>query len=139
MKTLNTVQSSTSESPAPRFMSARALAFSLAESNSEFIEPELIAWIDRAAVRASPVLEGCSGPNGWHDYGESHGGRLEVTVGDEASFIFAETGAYDSYEYFGPGAFINIRDAQGNEVLCRVGGTACVPLDDSTSKITCEL
>jgi hypothetical protein len=54
---------------ASNFESARALAFSLAESNPELLESELIAWIDRSSGTASPILEGCSGPNGWHDYG----------------------------------------------------------------------
>ena len=134
MKTLNASRSL--GAPASRFESARALAFSLAESDSELLEPELVAWIDRCAGKASPVLEGCAGPNGWHDYGVSHGGILEVDVDGETSFIFAESSHFDSYEHFGPGPYINLRDAQGNESICRVGGTDCVPLDDWTSKLT---
>ena len=75
MKILNASQPLSSGASASRFESARVLAYSLAESNSQFIEPELIAWIDRTTVRASPV-EGCSGPNDWHDYGVPHAGRL---------------------------------------------------------------
>jgi hypothetical protein len=134
MKTLTASQSLGAS--ASRFESARALAFSLAESDAELVEPELVAWIDRSAGKSSPVLQGCAGPNGWHDYGVSHGGLLQVDVDGETSFIFAESSCFDSYEHFSPGPYINLRDAQGNESICRVGGKDCVPLDEWTSKLT---
>ena len=121
---------------ASRFESARAHAFSLAETDSELLEPGLVAWIDRSTGKTSPVLEGCAGPNGWRDYGVSHGGVLEVDVDAETSFIFAESSQFDCYEHFGPGPYINLRDAQGNESICRAGGKDCVPLDEWTSKLT---
>ncbi len=135
MKTLNASLASVREHSGSRFASARAVAFSVAQSDSELLEPELVAWIDRSGGQASPVLEGCGGPDGWRHYGVSHGGRLEVDV-DDTSFIFAESSTYDSYGRLGPGPYINVRDSQGNELLCRVGGQACVPLDDWTSKLT---
>ena len=134
MKTLKASQSLVASGS--RFESARSLAFSLAESDSELLEPELVAWFDRLTGKASPVLEGCAGPNGWRDYGVSHGGALEVDVDGGSSFIFAESSQFDSYAHFGPGPYINLRDAQGNECICRVGGKDCVPLDDWTSKLT---
>jgi hypothetical protein len=134
MKTLTASQSLGAS--ASRFESARALAFSLAESDAELVEPELVAWIDRSAGKSSPVLQGCAGPNGWHDYGVSHGGLLQVDVDGETSFIFAESSQFDSYEHFSPGPYINLRDAQGNESICRVGRKDCVPLDEWTSKLT---
>jgi hypothetical protein len=134
MKTLTAYQSLGASSS--RFESARALAYSLAKSDTELITPELVAWIDRSAGKSSPLLEGCAGPNGWHDYGVSHGGCVQVDVDGEISFIFAESGTFDSYEQVGPGPYINLRDSQGNELLCRVGGKDCVPLDDWTSKLT---
>ena len=121
---------------APQFKSARDLAFSLAESNTELLEPELVAWIDRSTGKSFPALGGCGGPNAWHDYGVSHGGLLEVHVDGETSFIFAESSPFDSYEHFGPGPYINLCDEQGTEYICRVGGKDCVPLDDWTSKLT---
>lgn len=134
MKTINVYQPLPDD--ASRFMAAKTLAAAVAESDSELIEPEMVAWIDRSATRTSPVLEGCGGPDGWRDYGVSHGGRLEVDVGDEASFIFAETSQFDSYGHFGQGPFRNLRDADGNECVCYAGGVACVPLDDWTSQLT---
>lgn len=119
-----------------RFEAARMLASSLAESDSQLIEPEMVAWVDRSSTMESPVLEGCGGPDAWRDYGASHGGRLEVDVGDETSFIFAESSQFDSYDHFAPGPFRNLRDAQGNEFVCDSGGRACVPLDDWTSRQT---
>jgi hypothetical protein len=136
MKTLNASQLFPGGTSASRFESARALAFSLAESASDLIEPELVAWIDRPSTKSSPVLEGCGGPDGWRNYGISHEGRLEVDVDGVASFIFAESSPFDSYDHFGPGPFVNLRDAQGTELICRVGGRDCVPLDEWTSKLT---
>jgi len=134
MKTIYTTLPGTIH--ASRFDAARALAFDIAASGSEFIEPELVAWVDRSSARASPEVEGCYGPNGWHDYGLSHDGRLEVEVGDAMSFIFTESTRFDSYAHLGPGPFVNLRDAQGNLMICRVGGKDCVPLDEWTSKLT---
>ena len=119
-----------------RFESAMALARSLAEADDALLEPELIAWIDRGSAMTSPVLEGCGGPNAWHDYGVTHEGRLEVDVGDDSAFIFAESSPYDSYGHFGPGPYVNIHDDRGNELVCRVGGIDCVPLDEWMSKLT---
>ena len=134
MKTLTASQSLGAS--ASGFESARALAFSLAKSDSELLEPELVAWIDRSGGKSSPALKGCGGPNGWHAYGVSHEGILQVDIDGETSFIFAETSHFNCYEHFGPGPYINLRDAQGIEYICRVGGKDCVPLDEWTSKLT---
>jgi len=136
MKTLNASQLAPSVASNMRFDAARTLALSLAESDSQMLEPELVAWIDRSSRKTSPVLEGCGGPDAWYDYGVSHGGRVEVDVGEMTSFIFAESSAFDSYEHFGPGPFVNLRDANGNEMICLAGGKECVPLDEWTSKLT---
>jgi hypothetical protein len=133
MKTINSSQSLPRGSA--HFEAARALAFSIAQSDSDMLEPELVAWMDRSRNMASPVLEGCSGPNCWKDYAMSHGGRLEVDVEDTA-FIFAETSQFDSYEHFGAGPLRNLRDAKGNEMICNSNGTDCVALDEWTSKLT---
>lgn len=44
------------------------------------------------------------------------------------AFSLAESSHFDSYEHFGSGPFVNIRDAQGDEMICRVGGRDCAPL-----------
>lgn len=71
MKTLNASQPSYAGSSAPRFEAAKALAFSIAQSGNEFIEPEFIAWVDRSTAMFSPET-GCFGPNGGRDYRASH-------------------------------------------------------------------
>ncbi|MGC2166748.1 MAG: AF1514 family protein [Gallionella sp.] len=136
MKILNLESFPATDSEQTRFEAARKLAFSVAESDPEMLEPELVGWIDRATNNTSPVLAGCSGINGWHDYGISHGGKLEVRIGNAASFIFAESSQFDSYAHFGHGPYVNLRDPSGNEIMCRIGGVHCVPLDDWTSKLT---
>jgi hypothetical protein len=136
MKTITSSPSLPHENPASHFAEARALAFSLAQSESDLVEPELVAWIDRSAGLVSPILEGCSGPEGWRYYGISHGGRLEVDVDNDVSFIFADSSSFESYEDLGPGPFRNLRDDEGHELICLSGGRACVPLDEWMSKLT---
>ena len=130
MKTLRVSNQFSQGNSISFFESARGLARSLAESDANLIEPELIAWIDRTSSVVSPVLQGGTGTNGWHDYGETHGGLLEIDVGEDAAFIFTESSPFDSYEHFGPSPYINIRDAMGREMICLAGGKACGPLDD---------
>ncbi len=134
MKTLTASQSLGAS--ASRFESARALAFSLAESDTELLEPELVAWIDRATGKTSPVLDGLC----WSQrmarlrrlpWRGSSGGRRRRDI-----VHLRRVQPFDSYEHFGPGPYINLRDAQGNESICRVGGKDCVPLDEWTSKLT---
>ena len=74
---------------------------------------------EAASAMFSPEAVGCFGPNGWHDYGMSHGGDLEVAVGDEASFIFTESSPCCSYDHFGHAPYVNLRDAKGNDSICR--------------------
>jgi hypothetical protein len=144
MRTLNASQLFSGGASTSRFESARALAFTLAESDRELIEPELVAWIDRPSSKASPVLDGCGGPDGWRHYGISHGGRLEVDVDGVASFIFAESSQFDAYEHFSPGPFLNLRDRSGREWVCLASSladprnplspsrAACIPVDEAS-------
>jgi hypothetical protein len=83
MKTLNISRPLEGSQSASRFEAAKSLAISIAESDAGFIEPELVAWIDRIIAMTSPELEGCSGSDGWHDYGVFHGGRPEFPVADD--------------------------------------------------------
>jgi hypothetical protein len=124
------------------YSKAATLAARRADQDPEVIEPTLVAWYDRKAARMSPVIEGADLRTRWHDYGESHGGRLEIDVGDDYSFIYSDSSAFDAYEAC---PYINVRDAQGNEYLCQTGlmsdkhtptPEACVALDEWTSKLT---
>lgn len=124
------------------YRQAARLAQNLAEEDKEVIEPVLVAWYDRKASRMSPVIEGADLRTRWHDYGMSHGGRLEIDVGGDFSFIYSESCAFDPYE---ASPYSNLKDAQGNEYLCQINllsepghptAGACVALDEWTSKLT---
>jgi len=136
METITSSQSLPGRISTSRFANAKDLALSLAKSDSKLVEPELVAWIDRSTGMTSPLLEGCSGPDGWRYYGISHGGRLEVNIDSDTSFIFTESSPFDSYAHFSPGPYRNTRDTQGNEFICLSDGTDCVQLDEWTSKLT---
>ncbi|MCE5180340.1 MAG: AF1514 family protein [Betaproteobacteria bacterium] len=124
------------------YRKASVLAASLADSDENLIEPVMVAWHDKKAARMSPVIEGCDINTSWHDYGKSHGGKLEVDINGEYDFIFGDSSAFEPY---GPSPYINLRDKSGNEYLCQINALrdphspseeACVPLDDMSSKQT---
>lgn len=121
---------------------AARLAAAVAADDKEVIEPMLVAWYDRKAARMSPAIEGANLDSRWRDYGISHGGRLEVDVGEDYAFIYAESSAFDPYEAC---PYSNLHDEFGNEYLCQINllddphqpdARACVALDDWTSKLT---
>lgn len=124
------------------YLMAAQLAAKFADQDSEVIEPVLVAWYDRKGEKMSPVIEGADLRTRWHDYGTSHGGKLEIDVGGDFSFIYADASSFDPYE---ASPYANLHDAQGNEYLCQIGllkdprvpnNEACVALDEWTSKLT---
>ena len=121
---------------------ASGLAASFAARELDSGEPVMVAWHDKTASRMSPMIEGGDINTRWHDYGQSHGGKLEVDVNDEFDFIFADSSVFEPY---GPSPYINLYDKRGNEYLCQINELrdphnpskeACVALDDWTSKQT---
>jgi hypothetical protein len=121
---------------------ASHLAAHLADQDIDVIDPVLVAWYDRKAARMSPVIDGADLRTRWHDYGVSHGGKLEIDVAGEYAFIYADSSAFDPYE---ASPYINLHDSRGNEYLCQTSlldashtptAQACVALDDWTSKLT---
>lgn len=121
---------------------ASELARVLASEDGRVPEPVLMAWCDRRSGRVSPVIEGSDPHSRWHDYGLSHGGELEVDVGDSYAFIYADGSAYGRYE---PSPYSNIKDSEGTEYICQINllsdphrptPEACTPLDEWTSKLT---
>lgn len=98
------------------YKTARAIANALAnEWNGH--EPVVVAWHDKTAARMSPAIEGADIHTRWHDYGESHGGKLEISVNGEFDFIFADS---SDFETLGPTPLVNLRDTLGNEYLCQI-------------------
>lgn len=122
---------------------AAQLAAAFAEKDNEVVEPVLVAWYDRKAAKMSPVIEGAELKTRWHDYGENHGGSLEIDVAGDYAFIYADSSAFDPYDAACP--YVNLHDEQGEEFLCQTGllddplvpnKKACVALDEWTSKLT---
>lgn len=121
------------------YKAALALATTLADADVDIIDPVMLVWHDRKASQMSPMLEGCVTETNWHDYGMTHGGRLEVDVNGEYDFVFADSSAFESY---GPNPFVNLHDLHGKEYLCNAKAfrdphnpknpsrEACTPLDE---------
>jgi Domain of unknown function (DUF5619) len=115
---------------------ASQIAMATAQAINGGKEPIVVAWHDKAMSRMSPVIEGGDIHTRWHDYGESHGGQLEVDINGEYDFIFADAGEYESGL---PSPYVSIHDAMGQEFLCQInalkdpknpGEDACVKLED---------
>ncbi len=99
-------------------------------------ESIVVAWHDRPHSRMSPVIEGADVNTRWHDYGEAHGGRLQVDVNGEYDFIYADAA---DYETLGASPYVNVRDARGQEYLCQINALrdptnptreACVQIEE---------
>lgn len=58
MKDLAVPPPLTSGTAASRFNAAGAMAITLAKTDNELIEPELIAWIDRSTLMTSAMRRG---------------------------------------------------------------------------------
>jgi hypothetical protein len=127
------------------FKTASGIAASLADKAVDIIDPVMVAWHDKKTAQMSPVIAGGDINTRWHDYGESHSGKLAIDVNGEFDFIFADSCAFDTY---GPSPYVNLHDKHGKEYICLVNGLrephnpnhpskeACVPLDEWTSKMT---
>lgn len=124
------------------YITAAQMASALADQDTEVIDPVLVAWYDRKGARMSPAIEGADLRSRWHDYGESHGGKLEIDVAGDFVFVYADSSPFGTSE---PSPYANLHDAQGNEYLCQIGllgetrvpnKEACVAIDEWTSKLT---
>lgn len=124
------------------YKKAVVLADAIVGQDGDVAAPMLVAWYDRKSERMSPAIAGADLHTRWHDYGASHGGRLEVDVGDDYAFIYADSSAYEPY---GPSPYVNLRDSEGNEFICQLNrlkdphhpsDDACMAIDEWTSKLT---
>lgn len=123
------------------YQRARELATSFVQQQPDIETPELIAWHDGRHARMSPAIEGADVNLRWRDYGASHCGCLEISVGGY-DFIFADGAPYEGY---GPSPYVNLSDSRGQQYLCLRSALhdahtpepdACYPLDDYISKMT---
>lgn len=124
------------------YLAARNMAVRAAAQADDLEQPVLMAWHDGRRERMSPAIEGADVRRRWRDYGASHCGCLEISVGGMYDFIFADGAPYDDY---GPSPYLNLSDARGRQYLCTRSAlhdprtpepAACDPLDDYTSKLT---
>lgn len=76
-------------------------------------DPVIIAWKDDKTNRFGPQLPGAS-KDRWHDYGESNGGTLELSVGDSFHFIFTEASGFDEPDL----NISSIPEDDGTNILC---------------------
>ena len=93
------------------FKNARLQAVAMAKD--VLSEPVVVAWKDDRARRSGPEIPGGSSER-WHDYGESHNGKLQVTVGNNYHFVFAESSDFDAVDL----DFKNIEEPDGTVFLC---------------------
>lgn len=76
-------------------------------------DPVIIAWKDDHTGHFAPEIPGGTDDR-WHDYGESNGGKLEMTVGDDFHFIFSEAADFDEPDL----NLSTINEKDGTTVLC---------------------
>lgn len=76
-------------------------------------DPVIIAWKDDKADRFAPEIPGGKGDR-WYDYGESNGGKLELTVGDNFHFIFNEASDFEKPDL----NVSSIAEDDGSTILC---------------------
>lgn len=81
-------------------------------------EPTMVAWHDARMHKMSPAIEGADVQNRWRDYGETHGGNVNISVNGDFDFIFADS---TEFEELGHSPFISLQDSEGNQFLCRLG------------------
>lgn len=99
------------KNPSADFVEARRQA--VGKAGEVLSKPVIIAWKDDKTRRFGPEIPGGSDDR-WHDYGESYGGRLELTVGDDFHFIFTEASDFEEPDL----NLASIAEEDGTTILC---------------------
>lgn len=127
------------------YQAAMALAARQAGYDMEIERPVIVAWHDRIHATMSPTIAGADINARWRDYGASHCGCLEVSVGGDYEFIFADAAPFAAYGDLGRDPYLNLSDSRGNQYICHGKASdstqfsepaICWPLDEYTSKLT---
>lgn len=118
-----------------------AMRMAMIEAHAQSIRhPAVLSWHDRIHHGFSPGFEGADEALWWEKYGEGHGGKLMVNVGDEYEFIVTDVAGFDTPHAI---PIRNLSDEEGNEYLCftpmlddtgRPRPDACIPLDEWMAK-----
>ena len=110
------------------FTQARVRA--VAEAGERSPEPVIVAWKDDNSGAFAPAIPG--GNDGrWHDYGESSGVQLELTINRNYHFIHTDSSHFDKPE-------INIKSISAGDsdyFLCL--NEACTDADREQSGAPC--
>lgn len=83
------------------------------KAGERLARPVIIAWHDDRSKLSGPVVPGGT-EDRWHDYGESYGGKLELTVADDYHFIFAEAEDFEEPDL----NLSSIHEQDGTTILC---------------------
>lgn len=78
-----------------------------------FTDPVLIAWKDDQTRKYGPEIPGGSNER-WHEYADSHDGKLELNVGDTFHFIFMEAADFEEPDL----NLTSIPEKDGASFLC---------------------
>ena len=97
--------------PRAGFIAARRQA--VVRAGEVLARPVIVAWKDDRARCFAPEIPGGS-EDQWHVYGESYGGRLELTVGDDFHFIFIDASDFEEPDL----NITRIPDAGGMTIFC---------------------
>jgi len=96
------------------FQSASLLAKDTAREN-QMKDPTIMAWHKQGGEGTPAFYDGANPDTWWEKYGEGNGGRLEVSVGDDYTFIMMDA---RGFETLGEMPLRNLSDDSGNQYLC---------------------
>jgi len=93
------------------FSEARRLAVNRASESLN--EPVIVAWKDDQTSKYGPEIPGGSAER-WHQYADSHEGKLELKVGDAFHFIFVESAGFEEPDL----NLTSVSEENGTTFLC---------------------
>lgn len=76
-----------------KYGEAAMLAMTFADWSNSFHKPVLLASYSHRAARMSPSTEGADQHSLWRNNSARRGGKLEIDVAGEFSFVYADSGA----------------------------------------------
>lgn len=96
------------------FQAASLLAKDAAKE-SQMKDPTIVSWHQSGKQGEVPYYDGANPETWWEKYGKGNGGSLEVSVGDDYTFIMMDA---RGYETLGEMPLRNLTDSEGNLYLC---------------------
>ena len=93
------------------FSEARRLAVNWA--SEKLNDPVIVAWKDDKTSKYGPEIPGGT-TDRWHEYAQSHDGKLELKVGDAFHFIFVEAADFEEPDL----NLTSVSEDDGTTFLC---------------------